>query len=130
VSRPAPIGDVVSALAAHLSSMARASGDDATAAELERLAADAVRAEPASAALPDDRLWTQMEACTFLGVSPRYLRESACPKILLPGTGPKGQSIVRYAPADVKAWAEYWRAARHVRSVRQNERAKERGRVA
>ena len=63
-------------------------------------------------ALPDDRLWTQAEAAYYLGVSARYLRESACPKVLLPGNGPKGQPLVRYDPADVKAWQAQWNTAR------------------
>lgn len=56
-----------------------------------------------------ERLWTQREAADYLGVSARYLRDSSCPKILLPGNGPKGQQLVRYVPADVKAWALNWR---------------------
>lgn len=55
-----------------------------------------------------ERLWTQREAATFLAVTPRYLRDSDCPKILLPGHGPKGQPVVRYDPADVRAWARAW----------------------
>lgn len=56
-----------------------------------------------------ERLWTQQEAAAFLSVTPRYLRESNCPKILLPGNGKKGQPVVRYDPADVRAWARAWR---------------------
>ena len=56
--------------------------------------------------LPDDRLWTQAEAAYYLGVSARYLRESDCPKVLLPGNGAKGQPLVRYEPGDVKAWKD------------------------
>lgn len=56
--------------------------------------------------LPNDRLWSQSEAAYFLRVSTRYLRESDCPKVLLPGNGAKGHEMVRYDPADVKAWAE------------------------
>lgn len=54
---------------------------------------------------PMSRLWTQREAAEYLRVSTRYLRESACPKILLPGNGKAGQPVVRYEPADVLAWA-------------------------
>lgn len=60
------------------------------------------------AELPADRLWTQKEAARFLCVSARYLRDSDCPKVLLPGNGKAGQPLVRYDPTDVKAWAERW----------------------
>jgi hypothetical protein len=56
--------------------------------------------------------WTQAEAAMFLGVSVRYLRDSACPKILLPGHGKRGQSLLRYSPMDVMAWASKWRTER------------------
>ena len=55
-----------------------------------------------------ERLWTQKEAAAFLSVTTRYLRDSSCPKILLPGNGKKGQPVVRYDPADVRAWAHAW----------------------
>jgi hypothetical protein len=61
-------------------------------------------------ALPDDRLWTQREAAYYLGVSVRYLRQSNCPKLLLPGTGAKQQPLLRYEPQTVKAWAAAWRS--------------------
>jgi hypothetical protein len=64
------------------------------------------------AGLPTDRLWTQAEAAQYLCVSARYLRDCGCPKVLLPGNGPKGQPLVRYEPADVKAWAEKWNTKR------------------
>ena len=70
------------------------------------------------AALPGDRLWTQREAAYYLGVSARYLRESVCPKVLLPGNGPKGQPIVRYDPAEVKQWAERWHTKHAARSAK------------
>ncbi len=63
------------------------------------------RAEHPHGPLPTDRLWTQREAAYYLGVSPRYLRESSCPKCLLPGHGPRHQPVIRYDPAQVKAWA-------------------------
>jgi len=75
---------------------------------LDRLVAD-VHAALATASAADraplmaDHFWTQAEAAYFLGVSPRYLRESSCPKTLLPGGGDK--PLVRYDPAVVKAWA-------------------------
>ena len=52
-----------------------------------------------------ERLWTQKEAAVFLGVTPRYLRDSSCPKILLPGNGKKGIPVLRYDPGDVRRWA-------------------------
>jgi hypothetical protein len=51
-------------------------------------------------------LWTQAEAAAFLSVSQRYLRASACPKLLLPGTGPAGKPLVRYDPNAVRAWVD------------------------
>ena len=53
-------------------------------------------------------LWTQRQAAAFLAVTTRYLRESSCPKILLPGNGPKGQAIVRYDPEEVRSWVRAW----------------------
>lgn len=63
---------------------------------------------PPRAAGPPAQLWTQKEAAAFLHVSARYLRESGCPKILLPGTGTRGQPLVRYDPRAVWEWAERW----------------------
>ncbi len=60
------------------------------------------------ARLPIDRLWTQREAAYFLGVSTRYLRESDCPRTLLPGNGPRGQPMVRYDPQHIRAWHTQW----------------------
>jgi predicted DNA-binding transcriptional regulator AlpA len=51
-------------------------------------------------------LLRQKEAAALLGVSVAWLRASSCPKVLLPGNGPKGREIVRYDPADLRAWAE------------------------
>ena len=62
--------------------------------------------------LPTDRLWNQREAAYYLGVSARNLRDSDCPKVLLPGNGKSGQPIVRYDPVDVKAWAARWNTKR------------------
>lgn len=58
--------------------------------------------------LSADRLWTQAEAAKFLAVTPRYLRDSSCPKTLLPGNGTRGQPLVRYDPNEVRAWARSW----------------------
>ncbi len=60
--------------------------------------------------LPSDRLWSQKEAAYHLGISVSYLRASVCPKVLLPGNGPKAKPIVRYRARDVEAWAETWTA--------------------
>jgi hypothetical protein len=54
-----------------------------------------------------DPLWTQKQAAGYLHVSTRYLRESSCPKVLLPGNGERGRALVRYEPATVRAW---WQA--------------------
>jgi hypothetical protein len=74
---------------------------------------DAPRARFA-AELSDDRLWNQREAAQYLAVSARYLRESTCPKVLLPGNGAKGQPLGRYDPADVKAWQAQWNTKQRV----------------
>jgi hypothetical protein len=58
--------------------------------------------------LDANRLWTQREAAAYLSVTPRYLRESTCPKILLPGNGTKGYPVVRYDPTEVRAWSRAW----------------------
>jgi len=50
-------------------------------------------------------LLTQKEAADLLAVSVSYLRASSCPKVLLPGTGPRGKPLVRYVHADVLGWA-------------------------
>ena len=67
------------------------------------------QAVPTTTEIP--RLLTQRQAATYLNVSPRYLRESGCPKLLLPGTGPRQRPLVRYDQADVAAWALARRAA-------------------
>ena len=91
----------------------RAAGDLKGATQLWKAACDLSAApsatETARAPLATDRLWTQPEAAYYLGVSARYLRESDCPKVLLPGTGKKGQPLVRYEPAAVMAWKDAWR---------------------
>lgn len=53
-------------------------------------------------------LLRQREAAQMLGVSVTYLRASDCPKVLLPGQGPKGRDSVRYDPEDLKAWRDQW----------------------
>ncbi len=49
---------------------------------------------------------TQKRAATLLGVSVGWLRHSNCPKVLLPGNGPKGKPMLRYFRDDVLAWAK------------------------
>lgn len=63
---------------------------------------------PADAVPPPDRgpLLRQREAAVMLGVSVAYLRASNCPKVLLPGNGPKGRQLVRYDQGDLRAWAD------------------------
>jgi hypothetical protein len=70
------------------------------------------RDQPTRPANEVSRLWTQAEAADYLHVSRRYLRASACPKILLPGTGTRGKPLIRYDPVDVRTWAEQRRATR------------------
>lgn len=79
---------------------------------LELLAVTAV-----APALASDHLWTQAEAAYFLGVSTRYLRDSACPKVLLPGTGEKAQPLVRYDPSAVREWAAKWSTTKHTERI-------------
>ena len=49
------------------------------------------------------RLWTQHNVAAYLSVSTRYVRGCTIPKLVLPGSGPRG--LVRYDPNAVKAWA-------------------------
>lgn len=60
----------------------------------------------AGAPIPtDEPLWTQQEAADFVRVAVSTLRACDCPKrvILLPG---RRRPIVRYVPAEVRAWLE------------------------
>jgi hypothetical protein len=54
-----------------------------------------------------DELLTQKEAALVLRVSTRYLRNSDCPKVLLPPARGR-RPLVRYRRADVMAWADAW----------------------
>lgn len=78
------------------------------------------RLEPALT-LPE--LWTQREAAAALRVSARYLRESSCPRVLLPGNGKKGHPLVRYDPTEVAAWAEQWHTQRRLHADTLTQRA-------
>lgn len=53
-----------------------------------------------------ETLIKQKAAAALLGVSVAWLRASECPKVLLPGNGPKGRPVVRYRLSDIEAWAE------------------------
>lgn len=53
-------------------------------------------------------LVSQRKAAAFLGVSQSYIRASSCPKVLLPGNGPKARPLVRYRINEVAAWSEQW----------------------
>ena len=48
-------------------------------------------------------LWTQDQAARAMRVSVRYLRESTCPRVELPGNG---RPLLRYDPEVCRAW---WR---------------------
>lgn len=48
---------------------------------------------------------TQKEAAATLRVSVAWLRASECPKVLLPGNGPKRRPLVRYRMSDIQAWS-------------------------
>jgi hypothetical protein len=48
----------------------------------------------------------------MLRVSVAWLRASECPKVLLPGNGPKRRALVRYRMSDIEAWSEQRRVKR------------------
>lgn len=48
---------------------------------------------------------TQRAAARLLGVSVSFLRASSCPRVEVPGNGPKKQPLIRYFREDVLAWA-------------------------
>ena len=50
-------------------------------------------------------LLTQRQAAESLQVSQAYLRASACPKVMLPGNGPRGKPVIRYSEDDLRTWA-------------------------
>lgn len=52
------------------------------------------------------QLLKQKEAALLVGVSVSWLRASSCPKVLIPGNGPKGRPLVRYDPEDLERWKE------------------------
>jgi hypothetical protein len=68
--------------------------------ELERARLESARNSQPE--LPNDRMWTEKEAATFLVMSTRWLRDSTVPKTTLPGKG--NRPTIRYAPEEVRAW--------------------------
>lgn len=58
---------------------------------------------------PAQPLWTLEQAADYLGVSARYFRDTDCPRVRLPGRGPRRQPLLRFVPAVVAVWAERWR---------------------
>jgi hypothetical protein len=58
---------------------------------------------------------TPKEAAKMLRVSPGYLRNSDCPKVLLPTQGKR--AIVRYDRIDLETWASKWKATPLKRSA-------------
>jgi hypothetical protein len=58
-------------------------------------------------ALPDpwvEPLWLQSEAAAYLRVSETYVRKSSLRKIFLPSLRTGGRPMLRYDPADVRAF--------------------------
>lgn len=74
--------------------------------------------DPPLAELSRNRLWNQSQAAEFLAVTPRYLRDCSCPRILLPGNGPSGRPVLRYDPDEVRAWARAWRTGESLKRRR------------
>jgi len=76
--------------------------------ELERarleLARERAALDERNRHLDSDRLWTDEQAATFLGLSTRWLRDSEVPKVRLPGSGRR--CPVRYDPEQVQAFAK------------------------
>ena len=54
------------------------------------------------------QLWNQEKAAAYLQVGTRFLRNSNCPRIHLPGNGEQGEPLLRYKPEQVIEWAESW----------------------
>lgn len=59
-----------------------------------------------------ESLWTIEQAAAYLEVSPRYLRDTDCPRVRLPGHGVRRQAVIRYIPSVVRAWVDQWRTDR------------------
>lgn len=67
----------------------------------------------ALATAEDTTYLTQKEAATLMRVSVAYLRNSDCPKVLLP-SGRGRRPLVRYLRKDLDTWMQRWRVARSV----------------
>jgi hypothetical protein len=48
---------------------------------------------------------TQKAAARLLGVSTSFLRESSCPRLLVPGNGRAGKPLLRHSRIAVLTWA-------------------------
>jgi hypothetical protein len=53
---------------------------------------------------PREPLWTKRELADYLGVTVRAVERMPIPRVTLPGRGRK--PIVRYDPAQVRAWID------------------------
>lgn len=53
---------------------------------------------------PREPLWTKRELAEYLGVAVRAVERMPIPRVTLPGRGRK--PIVRYDPAQVRAWID------------------------
>jgi len=55
-----------------------------------------------------ESLWTKRELAAYLGVTVRAVERMPIPRVALPGRGKK--PIVRYDPAQVRAWVDAMRS--------------------
>jgi hypothetical protein len=53
---------------------------------------------------PDERLWTKRDVADYLGVNVRTVERMPIPRIPIMVTGKR--PVVRYDPAQVKAWVD------------------------
>ncbi len=53
----------------------------------------------------DERLWTRREVAEYLGVAVRSIAALGVPRVALQGSGQR--PIVRFDPAEVKAWVAH-----------------------
>ena len=62
---------------------------------------------------PDfEPLLTAKQVADLLGVSERYVRDSAIPRLRLPGRGPKGQPLIRFRGSALGPWTDRYRTDR------------------
>ena len=64
-----------------------------------------IPSKAAKGAVGDRTFLTLRQAAELLHVSGAYLRASSCPKVLLPGNGPRNKALIRYVTDDLKEWA-------------------------